>query len=80
MLQIGKQMLVKDGLLDEEVAANAELRQNRFMDKIEKVENDVDDMMTRLARLVAEQKSSMQKMREVVKLRKDFLLSQGITF
>ena len=63
MLERGTQMLLKDGLLDERAAAENEIRQTNFLDKVERVEKNVDDMQTRFGRLVAEQAATLNKIR-----------------
>ncbi|XP_055352446.1 cyclic nucleotide-gated cation channel alpha-3-like [Paramacrobiotus metropolitanus] len=63
MLEKGKQMLVKDNLLDREMNENYEHRQLAFMDKVERLESNLDDLQTRFGRLVAEEASSLKKMR-----------------
>lgn len=63
MLERGKQMLLKDSLLDEKMATNAEMRQSALIDKVERLERNVDELQTRFGRLVAEQGSSLHKMR-----------------
>lgn len=46
MLERGKQMLLKDCLLDERAADENEVRQTNFLDKVEKVEKSVDGEWT----------------------------------
>lgn len=71
MLELGKQLLIKDNLLDVEAADKEERRHNEFLDKLEKVERGVDDVQTRFARLVGESASSVQKMeKRIAKLDK----------
>ncbi|XP_055332061.1 cGMP-gated cation channel alpha-1-like [Paramacrobiotus metropolitanus] len=62
MIELGKQLLIKDNLLDVEAAEREERRHNQFLDKLETVERDVDVLQTRFARLMAERGSAVQKM------------------
>ncbi|OQV18279.1 Cyclic nucleotide-gated channel rod photoreceptor subunit alpha [Hypsibius exemplaris] len=71
MLELGKQLLIKDNLLDTEAADKAERRHIEFLDKLEHVEGGVDDIQTRFGRLVAERGSSVQKLeKRIAKLDK----------
>lgn len=78
MLELGKQLLIKDNLLDIEAADKADRRHNEFLDKLEKVEKGVDDIQTRFARLVGERASSVQKMEKRI-AQLDKLLDLRIT-
>ena len=62
MLELGKQLLIKDNLLDTEAADREAQRHTQFLDKLEHVESGVDDLQTRLARLVAERASAQLKL------------------
>ena len=78
MLELGKQLLIKDNLLDTEAAEKAERRHTEFLDKLEHVEGGVDDVQTRFARLVAERGSSLQKLeKRIAKLDKILQLRSG---
>ncbi|OQV19410.1 Cyclic nucleotide-gated cation channel alpha-3 [Hypsibius exemplaris] len=63
MLERGKNMLIKDQLLDEKAADENDVRQANFLDKVERVEKNIDDMQTRFARLIAEEGATLSKMR-----------------
>ena len=66
MLNRGKHMLMKDHLLDEVAAAVAEQRQSSFVDKVERVEKSIDELQNRFAHLLAEEASSLTKLRQRV--------------
>ncbi|XP_046410370.1 cyclic nucleotide-gated cation channel subunit A isoform X1 [Neodiprion pinetum] len=60
----GCQLLRKDGLLDEDVFQGAKQAKDSIADKIDRLENTVDNLQTRLARLLAEYSSSHAKMKQ----------------
>lgn len=64
LIERGRQILMKDGLLDEEAVREAEKRQQNVVDKIDRLETDVDNVQTRFARLLAEYSSSQQKLKQ----------------
>lgn len=60
----GCQLLRKDGLLDEEVFIKAKETQDSVLDSIKKLENTVEILQTRLARLLAEFSASQAKLKQ----------------
>ncbi|XP_019872466.1 cyclic nucleotide-gated cation channel subunit A [Aethina tumida] len=60
----GCQLLRKDGLLDEEVFKKARETQDSMADSIKKLENTVDVLQNRLARLLAEFSASQAKIKQ----------------
>ncbi|OQV13313.1 Cyclic nucleotide-gated channel cone photoreceptor subunit alpha [Hypsibius exemplaris] len=64
LIERGRQILTKDGLLDEEAVREAEKRQQNVVDKVDRLETDVDNVQTRFARLLAEYSSSQQKLKQ----------------
>ncbi|XP_063911104.1 cyclic nucleotide-gated cation channel subunit A isoform X1 [Zophobas morio] len=60
----GCQLLRKDGLLDEEVFKKARETQDSVLDSIKKLENTVEILQTRLARLLAEFSASQAKLKQ----------------
>ena len=64
LIERGRQILTKDGLLDEEAVREAEKRQQNVVDKIDRLETDVDNVQTRFARLLGEYSSSQQKLKQ----------------
>jgi cyclic nucleotide gated channel alpha 3 len=64
LIERGRQILTKDGLLDEDAVREAEKRQQNVVDKVDRLETDVDNVQTRFARLLAEYSSSQQKLKQ----------------
>ncbi|KAF2893011.1 hypothetical protein ILUMI_13167, partial [Ignelater luminosus] len=60
----GCQILRKDGLLDEEVFKATREAQNSIVDSVVRLENAVENLQTRLARLVAEFSASQAKLKQ----------------
>ncbi|CAH0545860.1 unnamed protein product [Brassicogethes aeneus] len=60
----GCQLLRKDGLLDEDVFKKARETQDSMADSIRKLENTVDILQNRLARLLAEYSASQAKIKQ----------------
>ncbi|XP_076057826.1 cyclic nucleotide-gated cation channel subunit A-like isoform X2 [Oratosquilla oratoria] len=61
LMEVGRQLLMKDGLLDEEALKAAQAEKQTLQEKVEKLESGVDTLSTRLARLLAEYTSFQQK-------------------
>ncbi|KAG8452169.1 hypothetical protein GDO86_004096 [Hymenochirus boettgeri] len=59
----GKQILMKDGLIDEE-AAKAGADPKDMEEKVEKLETTMDSLQTRFARLLAEYNSTQSKLKQ----------------
>ncbi|CAD7076772.1 unnamed protein product [Hermetia illucens] len=69
----GCQLLRKDGLLDEEVFANAQRVQDTLETGVEKLEHAVENLNLRLARLLAEYSASQAKLKQrIAKLELNF--------
>ncbi|KAL1516821.1 hypothetical protein ABEB36_000672 [Hypothenemus hampei] len=64
LIERGCQLLRKDGLLDEEVFLKAKETQHSMEDSIKKLENIVDSIQSRLARLLAEFSASQAKLKQ----------------
>ncbi|XP_065160015.1 cyclic nucleotide-gated cation channel subunit A [Atheta coriaria] len=60
----GCQLLRKDGLLDEDAFKRARESQDSMMDSIQRLEDVVDTLQTRLARLLAEYTASQAKLKQ----------------
>ncbi|XP_066250973.1 cyclic nucleotide-gated cation channel subunit A isoform X1 [Euwallacea similis] len=64
LIERGCQLLRKDGLLDEDVFKRAKETQHSMEDSIKKLENVVENIQTRLARLLAEFSASQAKLKQ----------------
>lgn len=64
MIERGCQLLRKDGLLDEDVFKRAKETQNSMEDSIKKLEVHVENIQSRLARLLAEFSASQAKLKQ----------------
>ncbi|XP_042869524.1 cyclic nucleotide-gated cation channel alpha-3-like [Penaeus japonicus] len=64
LMERGRQLLMKDGLLDEEALKAAQEQQETMTDKISRFETSIDTLNTRLARLLAEYSSAQQKLKQ----------------
>ncbi|XP_055347738.1 cyclic nucleotide-gated cation channel alpha-3-like isoform X2 [Paramacrobiotus metropolitanus] len=62
MVELGKQLLIKDNLLDTEAAEQAERRKNAFLNKLDNVEAKIENIQIRFASLVAERAAAVQKL------------------
>ncbi|XP_055339622.1 cyclic nucleotide-gated cation channel alpha-3-like [Paramacrobiotus metropolitanus] len=78
LIERGRQILMKDGLLDEEAVREAEKRQQNVVDKVDRLEVDVDNVQTRFARLLAEYSSSQQKLKQRITKLEDNLQRRRI--
>ncbi|XP_050710684.1 cyclic nucleotide-gated cation channel alpha-3-like isoform X2 [Eriocheir sinensis] len=64
LMERGRQLLMKDGLLDEEGLKAAQEQQETLVDKAKRLDTAVDTLNTRLARLLAEYSSTQQKIKQ----------------
>ncbi|XP_060535248.1 cyclic nucleotide-gated cation channel subunit A isoform X2 [Cylas formicarius] len=64
LIERGCQLLRKDGLLDEDVFKRAKETQNSMADSIKKLENTVEILQNRLARLLAEYTAGQAKLKQ----------------
>lgn len=62
MVELGKQLLIKDNLLDAEAADEAERSRTAFMNKLDHVDAKIDDVQTRFGRLIAERGAAVRKL------------------
>ncbi|CAD5124725.1 DgyrCDS12995 [Dimorphilus gyrociliatus] len=71
LMERGKQILMKDNLIDEEAARKAEQEQESVDLKVDRILTDLDNLQTRFARLMAEFQSTQSKLKQrVTKLEK----------
>ncbi|XP_006639149.2 cyclic nucleotide-gated channel alpha-4 [Lepisosteus oculatus] len=59
----GRQILMKMGMLEENSAANAESKEKVMKKRVDRIEDNLDDMQTKLARLMAELESNAHKLK-----------------
>ncbi|CAL8078899.1 unnamed protein product [Orchesella dallaii] len=64
LMERGKQMLMKDGLIDEEALERERKYQMTQTEKVETLESTIEILTTRLARLTAEYASAQQKFKQ----------------
>ncbi|XP_023244656.1 cyclic nucleotide-gated channel cone photoreceptor subunit alpha-like [Centruroides sculpturatus] len=64
LIERGRQILVKDGLLDEEAMKAAEIEHENIQDKCKRLEIALDNLQTRFARLLAEYTATQQKLKQ----------------
>lgn len=64
LIKRGCQLLIKDGLLDEEVFQRARDNQDNMVDAIHKLEDQVGTLQKRLGRLLAEFSASQMKLKQ----------------
>lgn len=64
LIETGRQMLIRDGLLDEHAQQEEEQTQEHIKEKLTKMENNFDNLHTRFTRLLAEYTSSQQTLRK----------------
>ncbi|XP_043247661.1 cyclic nucleotide-gated cation channel alpha-3-like [Amphibalanus amphitrite] len=78
LIEKGRQLLIKDGLLDEDALKAAEEQQLTTKQQVEKLEDMLDKLQTRFARLLGEYSSSQKKMKQrVTSLEKKLLDKEG---
>ncbi|MPC90314.1 Cyclic nucleotide-gated channel cone photoreceptor subunit alpha [Portunus trituberculatus] len=63
-MERGRQLLMKDGLLDEEGLKVAQEQQETLSEKANRLDTAIDTLNTRLARLLAEYSSTQQKIKQ----------------
>ncbi|XP_037088099.1 cyclic nucleotide-gated cation channel subunit A-like [Pollicipes pollicipes] len=66
LIEKGRQLLMKDGLLDEDALKDAEQQQLSLKEQVEKLDDLLDKLQTRFARLLGEYASSQRKMKQRV--------------
>ncbi|XP_045116080.1 cyclic nucleotide-gated cation channel alpha-3-like isoform X2 [Portunus trituberculatus] len=64
LMERGRQLLMKDGLLDEEGLKVAQEQQETLSEKANRLDTAIDTLNTRLARLLAEYSSTQQKIKQ----------------
>ncbi|GJQ70753.1 hypothetical protein Trydic_g685 [Trypoxylus dichotomus] len=64
LIERGCQLLRKDGLLDEDAFKKARERQESMTDSLKRLESSVENLQTRLARLLAEFTASQAKLKQ----------------
>lgn len=64
LIERGCQLLRKDGLLDEDAFKKTRERQESMSDSIKRLESAVENLQTRLARLLAEFTASQAKLKQ----------------
>ncbi|ODN03246.1 Cyclic nucleotide-gated cation channel subunit A [Orchesella cincta] len=64
LMERGKQMLMKDGLIDEEALERERKYQMTQAEKVDKLDSTIEILTTRLARLTAEYASAQQKFKQ----------------
>lgn len=64
LIERGKQILLKDGLLDEDALRNAQRERERLEDKYARLEQNLDNLHTRFARLLAEYSASQKRIKQ----------------
>ncbi|XP_035215640.1 cyclic nucleotide-gated cation channel alpha-3-like [Stegodyphus dumicola] len=64
LIERGKQILIKDGLLDEEAIKAAEVEEEAVKDRVQRLEESIEVLQTRLARLLAEFVASQNNLKQ----------------
>ncbi|CAL1283125.1 unnamed protein product [Larinioides sclopetarius] len=64
LIERGKQILIKDGLLDEDAIKEAEVLQEALNLKVERLEDSIEVLQTRLSRFLAEFVASQNNMKQ----------------
>ncbi|XP_033610303.1 cyclic nucleotide-gated cation channel subunit A isoform X2 [Cryptotermes secundus] len=64
LMERGCQLLRKDGLLDEQAFTKAQVEHENLTDKVERLENTLENLQTRFARLLAECSSQQAKVKQ----------------
>ncbi|KAF8783417.1 Cyclic nucleotide-gated cation channel subunit like protein [Argiope bruennichi] len=64
LIERGKQILIKDGLLDEEAIKEAEVQQEALNIKVERLEDSIEVLQTRLSRFLAEFVASQNNLKQ----------------
>ena len=60
----GRELLLKNGLLDEELEAKQQREQEATEERVYKLENQIDTLQTRIARLIVEYTSAQMKLKK----------------
>ncbi len=72
LIDRGRQILIKDNLIDMEIAKKQDQEQESTEQKLDRVDCSLDTLQTRFARLLAEFNSTQQKLKQrIAKLEKD---------
>ena len=64
LIEAGRKMLMKDNLLDLELAQKQDMTQETLQEKVERLECALDNMQTRFARLTADYNSVQLKLKQ----------------
>ena len=64
LIEAGRKMLMKDNLLDEEIAKQQDLVEESTEKKLERLETSLENCTTRLARLLADYDSTQLKLKQ----------------
>ncbi|XP_059155739.1 cyclic nucleotide-gated cation channel alpha-3-like [Physella acuta] len=64
LIEAGRQILMKDNLLDEEAMRRAEERQETMDQRVDRIDSSLDNLSTRFARLLAEFNTTQQKLKQ----------------
>ena len=64
LLDKGRQILMKDNLLDEEVARKQDMKQENIDEKVDRLDDTLDNLATRFGRLLAEFNSTQLKLKQ----------------
>ncbi|XP_014674440.1 PREDICTED: cyclic nucleotide-gated cation channel alpha-3-like [Priapulus caudatus] len=64
LLERGRQILMKDGLIDEEAERAAEKTKEDTQNKVDRLEQNLDNLQTRFARLLAEYTNTQVRMKQ----------------
>ncbi|XP_021934945.1 cyclic nucleotide-gated cation channel subunit A-like isoform X2 [Zootermopsis nevadensis] len=64
LMERGCQLLRKDGLLDEQAFTKAQVEHENLTDKVDRLENTLENLQTRFARLLAECSSHQAKVKQ----------------
>lgn len=71
LIETGRKMLMKDNMLDLELAKKQDMNQESTEDKVDRLETMLDGVQTRVARLMGEYNSMQQKLKQrITKLEK----------
>lgn len=63
-MEAGRQILMKDNLLDEEAMRRAEEKQETLEQRVDRIDLTLDNLQTRFARLLAEFNATQQKLKQ----------------
>ncbi|XP_013389517.1 cyclic nucleotide-gated cation channel alpha-3-like [Lingula anatina] len=78
LIERGRQILMKDNLLDEEAMIEEERKQETVEEKVERVDLGLDNLHTRFARLLADFNSTQQRLKQrITKLEKTLYDQDG---